>query len=71
MMFYYDTNCYDINQVPFSYLGDQKDLARILTQLTLLIVGADACTTHTLFISCGERTTMHNLPSVAHEETSL
>ncbi len=31
MMFYFDTNCYDVNQVPFSYPGDRKDMARILT----------------------------------------
>ncbi len=28
MMFYYNTDCYNVNQVPFSYLGDQKDMAR-------------------------------------------
>jgi hypothetical protein len=54
MMFYYDTNCYDVSQVPFSYLGDQKDLARILTWLTLLLVGADACTTHIINSMWGE-----------------
>ncbi len=46
MMFYFDTSCYDVNQVPFSYPGDCKDMARIIAQLTLLLVGADACTTH-------------------------
>jgi hypothetical protein len=46
MIFYYNTNCYNVNQVPFSYPGDQKDMARILTRITLLLVGADACTTH-------------------------
>ncbi len=54
MMFYYDTNCYDVNQVPFSYLGDQKDMARILAWLTLLLVGADACTTHLINSVLGE-----------------
>ena len=34
MMFYFDTDWYDVNQVPFSYPGDSKDMARILTQLT-------------------------------------
>ncbi len=46
MMFYYDPDSYNVKQVPFSYLGDQKDMARILAWLTLLLVGADACTTH-------------------------
>jgi hypothetical protein len=54
MMFYYDTDCYNINQVPFSYLGDQKDMARILARLTLLLVGADACTTHIINSVWGE-----------------
>jgi len=55
MMFYYNTGCYDINQVPFSYPGDQKDMARILTRrLTLLLVGADACTTHIINSVWGE-----------------
>jgi hypothetical protein len=54
MMFYYDTDCYGINQVPFSYLGDQKDMARILARLTLLLVGADACTTHIINSLWGE-----------------
>ncbi len=54
MMSYYDTNCYDVNQVPFSYLGDQKDMARILARLTLLLVGADVCTTHIIKSMWGE-----------------
>jgi hypothetical protein len=29
-MFYFNTNCYDVNQVPFLYSGDRKDMARIL-----------------------------------------
>ncbi len=70
MMFYYNTDCYDVNQVPFSYLGDQKDMARILAQLTLLLVGADACTTH-IIIPCGGRTMMHGLPLAAPKETFL
>jgi hypothetical protein len=54
MMFYYNTNCYNVNQVPFSYPGDQKDMARILARLTLLLVGADACTTHIINSMWGE-----------------
>ena len=46
MMFYFDTNCYDVNQVPFSYPEDRKDMARILARLTVLLVGANDCTTH-------------------------
>ena len=54
MMFYFNTNCYDVNQVPFLYPGDRKDMARFLTQLTLLLVGADACTTHIINSVWGE-----------------
>ena len=54
MMFYFDTDCYDVNQVPFSYPGDRKDMAMILARLTLLLVGADACTTHIINSVWGE-----------------
>ena len=54
MMFYYNTDIYDVNQVPFSYPGDRKDMARILPRLTLLLVGADTCTTHIINFVWGE-----------------
>ena len=54
MLFYYDTDIYNINQVPFLYPGDRKDMARILTWLTLLLVGAGACTTHIINYVWGE-----------------
>jgi len=54
MLFYYDTDIYNVNQVPFLYPGDRKDMARILTWLTLLLVGTDACTTHIINSVWGE-----------------
>jgi hypothetical protein len=45
LMYYYDTNYY-INGMPVSSPGDLTDMARILARLTLLFVGADACTPH-------------------------
>jgi hypothetical protein len=45
MMYYSDTNYY-YNNAPVSLPGDCKDMATILTHLTLLLVGADACTPH-------------------------
>jgi hypothetical protein len=53
MMFYFDTDCYNVNQVPFSYPGDSKE-ARILARLTLLLVGANGCTTHIINSVWGE-----------------
>jgi hypothetical protein len=46
MMYYYDIGCYDANQLPLSYPGNQTDMVRILACLILLLVGTDACTTH-------------------------
>ena len=55
MMYYYNTtDCYDINQVPFSYPGNRRDMARILASLTLILVGAVACTTHIINSLRGE-----------------
>ena len=53
-MFYFDTDHYNVNQVPFSYPGDRKDMAGILAQLTLLLVGTNGCTTHIINSVWGE-----------------
>ena len=44
-MFYFDTNTY-YKDVPISLPGVRKDMATIFACLTLLLVGADACTPH-------------------------
>ena len=56
MMFYYETDIYGVNQVPLSYPRDRNEMARILVQFTLLlvVVGADACTTHIINSVWGE-----------------
>jgi hypothetical protein len=45
MMYYFDTNTYYTN-APVSLPGDCKDIATIFARLTLLLIGADACTPH-------------------------
>ena len=45
MMYYFDTDIYYKN-APISLPGDHKDMATIFAHLTLLLVGADACTPH-------------------------
>jgi hypothetical protein len=45
LMYYYDTNKY-INSMLVSSPGNLTDMAHILARLTLLLVGADACTPH-------------------------
>ena len=69
MMFFFDTDCYNVNQVPFSYPGDRIDMARILAGLTLLLVGANACTTH-IINSVWGKMKVHDLPSAAPKEIS-
>ena len=45
MMYYFDTDtCY--KNEPISLPGDLKDMTTIFARLTLLLVGADACTPH-------------------------
>jgi hypothetical protein len=45
IMYYFNTDtCY--KNAPISLPGDLKDMATIFTRLTLLLVGADACTPH-------------------------
>jgi hypothetical protein len=45
MMCYFDTDTYYKN-APVSLPGDCKDMATIFARLTLLLIGADACTPH-------------------------
>ncbi len=45
LMYYYNTNKY-VNSMPVSSPGNLTDMACILARLTLLLVGADACTPH-------------------------
>ncbi len=45
LMYYYDTDNY-VNSMPVSSPCNLFDMARIFARLTLLLVGADACTPH-------------------------
>ena len=53
MMYYFDTDTYYKNK-PISIPGDLKDMATIFTRITLLLVGADACTLHIINSVWGE-----------------
>jgi hypothetical protein len=53
MMYYFDTDTYYKNK-PISLKGDLKDMATIFTRITLLLVGADACTPHIINSVWGE-----------------
>ena len=53
MMYYFDTDIYYKN-APISLPGDLKDMATIFACLTLLLVGADACTPHIIKSVWGE-----------------
>ena len=44
IMYYWDTDIYNMNCKPMLYRGDRWDMARTLARLTLLLTGADACT---------------------------
>jgi hypothetical protein len=59
MMYYFNTDTYYKNE-PISLPGDLKDMAPILARLTLLLVGAEACTPH-IINSVWGRMTMHDL----------
>ncbi len=45
MLYYYDTD-WQVNGKPVSLPGDLMDMATILARITLLLIGADACTPH-------------------------
>ena len=53
IMYYFDTDTY-YNDVPISLPGVRKDMATIFARLTLLLVGADACTPHIINSVWGE-----------------
>jgi hypothetical protein len=53
MMYYFDTDTYYKNE-PISLPGDLKDMAAIFARLTLLLIGADACTPHIINSVWGE-----------------
>ena len=53
IMNYFDTDTYYKNE-PISLLGDLKDMATIFAHLTLLLVGANACTPHIINLVWGE-----------------
>jgi hypothetical protein len=53
MMYYFDTDTYYKNE-PISLPGDLKNMATIFACLTLLLVGADACTPHIINSVWGE-----------------
>jgi hypothetical protein len=69
LMYYYDTYNY-VNSMPVSSPSNLTDMACILARLTLLLVGAEACTP-TSSIQCGEQTQKHDLLLEGQEETSL
>jgi hypothetical protein len=52
-MYYFDTYTYYKNE-PISLPGDLKDIATIFARLTLLLIGADACTPHIINLVWGE-----------------
>ena len=54
IMHYWDTDIYNMNCKPISYCGDRWDMARTLARLTLLLTGADACTSHIVASVWGE-----------------
>ena len=53
MTYYFDTDTYYKNE-PISLPGDLKDMATIFARLTLLLIGADACTPHIIISVWGE-----------------
>jgi hypothetical protein len=53
IMYYFDTDTY-YKDVPISLPGVRKDMATIFACLTLLLVGADACTPHIINSVWGE-----------------
>ena len=43
IMYYWDTDSYNMVGTPTSYCDEKWDMARTLARLTLLLTGADAC----------------------------
>ena len=54
IMYYWDTDIYNINCKPISHRDDRWDMACTLARLTLLLTGADACTPHIVASVWGE-----------------
>ena len=46
VMYYWDTDSYNICGTPMSFCDEQWDMAHTLARLTLLLTGADACTSY-------------------------
>jgi hypothetical protein len=44
IMYYWDSNIYNMDCQPMSYRGDRWDMARTLARIALLLTGAEACT---------------------------
>ena len=47
LLYYFDTD-WHVNGTPISPPGDLTDIAIILARITLLLIGADACTPYTV-----------------------
>jgi hypothetical protein len=68
-MYYYNIDKY-VNSMPVSSPNNLTDMARILARLTLLLVGADACTPHIINSVWGADADAQ-LAVEGQEETSL
>ena len=69
LLYYFDTNDY-VQGKPYSTPGDLTDIANIFARLTLLLVGADACTPYIINKVWGKMK-LHNKLSVGLAATSL
>ena len=54
IMYYWDTDDYTMAGTPMTYRDTRWDMARILARLTLLLIGADACTPYIVSSIWGE-----------------
>ncbi len=54
MMYYFDMDYYNNSNSLFLFPGDRTDMAKILARLTLLLIGTDACTRHTIDLVWGQ-----------------
>ena len=69
-MYYFDTYTYYKNE-PISLPGDLKDMATIFARLTLLLIGADACTPHIINWVWGEDDDARLALGGPHDDLSL
>jgi hypothetical protein len=54
LLYYYDTDWHTHDAKPMSPYGDGSDISIILARITLLLIGADACTpriVHNIWVS--------------------